>query len=135
MKNVIKFFLPVLFLMFLIGNTYSQTVATSTAATKTATVEQRTTNALIEMNKIITLTAEQTQKVTTILTQFFTQKDLDIQKYKDQDEQLGLATKARKEIFVEDMKAVLTGDQMDLLLKQWGNLSPKNNRTETQTTE
>jgi hypothetical protein len=131
MKNSVKCILAGMFLMFLIGGTYAQTVTT----TQVTTVEQKTASTLDEISKIVTLTPEQTTNVTPYLTQFFKQKELDQQQYKDQPETQLVAAQKRRETLVENMKTVLTGEQMDLLIKKWEKFSTKSTKTETQITE
>lgn len=122
--------------MFLLGNAFTQTVTTTSSSTQsTTTVEQKTTNAINEMTKVATLTSEQVEKVTPFVTEFFKQKEIDQANNKNNAELLKAAANKRKETLINDLKTVLSADQIELLKKHWEKPSVKRVDTEIQIKE
>jgi len=96
------------------------------------TVEQKTTNLMNEIKSVITLTDEQSVKITQFVTDFFTQKDVDDAKYKNSgEEQISNAAKLRRQTLISNLKSVLTEQQFTLVDEHWKNKKPSGNNTET----
>ncbi|MFH0867407.1 MAG: hypothetical protein V1904_14535, partial [Bacteroidota bacterium] len=125
-----------IFLIFLLGNAFTQTVITASTSTQSnATAEQKTASAIEEMTKIAALTSEQIEKVTPFVTEFFKQKEIDQADNKGNAELLKVAATKRREILINNLNTVLSAEQMELLKQHWEKLTSKGVGTETQTKE
>lgn len=131
-----KYFFTGIFLLFLLGNAFAQTVTRPASSTQTTTtVEQKTSSVVDEMTKVASLTTDQIEKVTQFVSELLKQKDIDLAQNKDNAELLKAAANKRKETLVNNLKTVLSADQVELLKQHWEKKSEKSVSTETQTKE